>query len=358
MPIKINAATLKKILAKFGYADQVKQIFPTETGYRNSVFPIELESGQKLALIFYKAEPNILTKIKLSNQVSNFLAEQNWPVRHTCQVNQRTILQLGHQNKLHYCCLYNYLPGATINWADYSMKHIKLLGQVLGHLHHDLKKFTIANEEIYNPEILNLESKIITMNKYFCDTKIVLALEQKLKLALNQATFKQFKKLMSQQQQLPHQQWLHMDFVRSNLLFEHHTAAELNATVTQDKFSFPTSHASAPDYLTISGILDFEKTAFGSPILDLARTLAFLLVDCKDKSEPKIIKYFIYSGYHKRGTQPLPDMKLVMNFTQFFLFYDFYKFLCHNPYQSLPLNEHFVRTRDYLLNQGLIFSHN
>ena len=37
-----------------------------------------------------------------------------------------------------------------------------------------------------------------------------------------------------------------------------------------------------------------------------------------------------------------------------FLLYDFYKFLRHNPYESLSANEHFTRTRDLLLARRII----
>ncbi len=78
---------------------------------------------------------------------------------------------------------------------------------------------------------------------------------------------------------------LHMDFVRGNILY------------------------SQNHELRISGILDFEKAAYGSPLFDIARTYAFLLVDCKYKSEKEIGKYFLRSGYIKRGKLKLNSFK-------------------------------------------------
>jgi Ser/Thr protein kinase RdoA (MazF antagonist) len=102
--------------------------------------------------------------------------------------------------------------------------------------------------------------------------------------------------------------------------------------------------------LVIGGILDFEKAAIGPTVLDLARTLAFLIVDCKYKPPHQIIRYFINSGYCKRGNQPLPDMKLLTTLVGMFLCLDLYQFLLHNPYESLEENEHFVRTKKMIVS--------
>lgn len=119
-----------------------------------------------------------------------------------------------------------------------------------------------------------------------------------------------------------------MDFVRGNILFED---------------------------TDISGILDFEKTASGHTIVDIARTLAFLLVDCKYKPYDKVDKYFLYSGYQKRGrSKDIGNDDDRNQFVEMFLFYDLYKFLLHNPYESLRLNEHHVRTKDILVRYGVV----
>ncbi len=38
----------------------------------------------------------------------------------------------------------------------------------------------------------------------------------------------------------------------------------------------------------------------------------------------------------------------------FFLLHDFHKFLKHTPYESLEQNHHFVRTRDILIDYGML----
>ncbi len=117
--------------------------------------------------------------------------------------------------------------------------------------------------------------------------------------------------------------------------------------------------------VTVTGILDFEKTAYGHPLFDIARSLAFLLIDCKYKDAAKIRKYFLQSGYAKRGQTTLPlinlhtrdtSVSLLEQLIDLFLLHDFYKFLLHNPYESLARNEHYQRTEQLLLERGLIRS--
>jgi len=123
-----------------------------------------------------------------------------------------------------------------------------------------------------------------------------------------------------------------MDFVRGNILFD--------------------------EGVHITGVLDFEKASHGHPLFDIARTLAFLLVDCKYKTEAQVRKYFLLSGYNKRGTGDFKitamNARLLEQLVELFLLYDFYKFLRHNPYEALPQNEHFVRTQALLLQRQLL----
>lgn len=346
----INQKLIKKVVSAYGLNPQTTRILPLQEGYRNKVVPLELSSGEKLALIFYKSEANILKTIKTANQVSDYLATQNWPSRRTQTPpnSPQSIVQIAHSNKKYYCCLYNYLPGSTINWENYSMKHIKLLGQVLGWLHHDLESFST---KYLDDEISILEEKTTIMSKYFIQQNVVKSFEQKLKLQINKNVFVQFNKLLFQLSQLPNQQVLHLDFVRGNILFSHSPNNSLS-----DKFIFTSNHKknTASSSLCISGVLDFEKTATGLKIIDLARTLAFLIIDCKYKDEQKVKKYFLDSGYKKRGQQKLSHPELLEPLIAYFLFFDFYKFLKHNPYEYLPQNEHFIRTRDWLVNKKLL----
>ena len=232
--------------------------------------------------------------------------------------------------KYTYACIYNYLSGETIAWESYTMKHIKLLGKTMSDMHYELQKLQIENIKL--PSIRKeLEEDIIEMKKYFQKNGVTIALRKKLKLVVKLNLLDKYNKLISEfidKKDIV----IHMDFVRGNILFTNKADLE------------------------ISGILDFEKVAIGPRIFDIARTLAFLLIDCKYKKDYKIKKYFLYSGYNKRGRLGLPNLTTLEYLIDYFLIFDFYKFLLHNPYESLYLNEHFIRIQDYLLKRKIIFS--
>ena len=297
-----------------------------------------------MALILYKPEPSILKKIKLCNLVSSALAEIGWPTRRVINNKlSQTILKVNTKNFHTYCCLYNYLQGETISWESYSKKHLKLLGQVLGYLHHDLRELDKKQQIIASKECLNLTDKLNEMHNYFMQDSIKNAVEQKLKLVVDPTVIPKFTKLLHKLNSTLPSQLLHLDFVRGNILFK-----KLPKCQFEQKFCIfdkkDDSHS-----LCITGVLDFEKVALGPLELDLARTLAFLLVDCKYKQPEKIIKFFLLSGYIKKAKQPPPSLTIIKQLILMYLLIDFYQFLKHNPYESLFANEHFVKTRDMLL---------
>jgi len=295
------------------YGIPYEAVLPAQKGYRNSSYPIVTKNGT-LNLILYKSEPDILPRIKRTNNIGNFLAEQGLPTRQTYDPR---ILALKNSSQTRYASLYRYLPGDTIAWEAYSMEHLKALGGMLGRIHHALASYS---EEL--PDVVS-ESRALQkrLHSYFAQPGVQRALAAKLSLQIQNFDFS---KVFNTLDAIP-KQALHMDFVRGNILFT-------------DK--------------TISGVLDFEKAASGNVAFDVARTLAFLLVDCKYKDEIKIRKYFLDSGYQKRGGGTVP--KEVNQLVYFYLLHDFYKFLRHNPYEFLPQNEHFVRTKEQLLKVGLI----
>lgn len=199
------------------------------------------------------------------------------------------------------------------------MRRLKELGQTMATMHSAVRDYSGMLPSLIG-ELTALHAR---MQQYFVNQSVSTALQQKLDI---QVSVFNFTEVFTHASRLPAQP-LHMDFVRGNILFTGNT---------------------------ISGILDFEKAAQGPPIFDIARTLAFLLVDCKHKPAAKIRKYFLQSGYVKRGGQQLPSPNLLETLVSFFLLHDFYKFLRHNPYEYLPRNEHFMRTRSILLQRGLI----
>jgi len=311
---------LFKVLKEYGI-DHCR-IYPSQKGYRNEIWPILTNDGQMLNVTFYKREPGIVERIHRADAVSEYLAQKGMPTK--VRADQR-ILSLKNENSTTYINLYKYLPGNTIPWESYSMKRIKLLGLTMSNMHANLSAMPYQDfPSVYDEYLQIIES----MSRYFLKKEVDNAVQEKLQLKINLNSLKTYVSLLKKYQNTSNQQVLHMDFVRGNILFE------------GDE---------------ISGILDFEKTSIGHPIMDIARTLAFLLVDCKYKTNQKVEKYFLYSGYQKRGqNKDIGNDKDRSQLVKMFLFYDFYKFLVHNPYESLYLNEHYVRTRDMLVKCGVL----
>lgn len=326
---KPDAALVERILQKYGVA--FEHIGEPQKGYRNQSFPVLLADGSTLNLILYKREPGILAKIKAANAVSDFLASQGFAVRHTVNPN---IVRLKADNYEKYAALYTYLEGHTIPWETYTQDHIKALGKTMSDMHAALAGCPYDELPEAADEYLAIVAR---MRTYFTNAPVQRALADKLLLQIKPEIFDGFEQLLTGTKLLPGKQALHMDFVRSNVLFE-------DTPESEDL------------KVAISGILDFEKTAYGHPLFDIARTLAFLLVDCKYKQPDKIRKYFLGSGYIKRGAATMQHkyMDMLDPLLGLFLFYDLYKFLRHNPYESLPDNEHFIRTVSQLIPRHLV----
>lgn len=316
-----------KVLASYGLAS--KKVFPAQKGYRNESHKVVLKNGRVVNVIFYKQETAVSDRIKRANKVSEYLANQGFPTRIT--IDPR-ILILASGDLTKHIAIYNYLPGQTIPWEAYTKEHIKLLGKTMSDMHACLRQMPISRLPSVADEYTAIGKR---MRHYFDDDNVTTALKKKLHITVNTKKLANFINVIQITKSLKQQQVLHMDFVRGNILFD-----------TKD------------GELTVSGILDFEKTAVGHPLYDIARTYAFLLVDCKYKTQNQVRKYFLYSGYDKRGESTLPRVgqanRLLDELTTFFLVYDFYKFLKHNPYEFLTQNEHFVRTAAALREQNMI----
>ncbi len=311
-----------------------------QKGYRNTSYRLTLASGEQRNVIVYKSEPGMLERIGRANLASDTACQQGLPARRTLD---KTI-KLHSPSRTSYAALYTYLPGETIAWEAYTKDHIKALGLALSTLHAALAGIAGYALPDVTDEYLAIQTR---MRHYFSDKAVQAAMRTKLGISLDIAQFKQQKALLKACKRLPDQQALHMDFVRGNILFRQATEADRLVVGTT----------------AVSGILDFEKTAYGHPLFDIARTLAFLLVDCKHKDTAAVRKYFLYSGYTKRGpvaVRPLTVRDGAARFVilealvDMFLLYDFYKFLRHNPYEFLHQNEHYVRTKDILIQHKLL----
>ena len=175
------------------------------------------------------------------------------------------------------------------------------------------------------------------MKEYFKEVESWI--ERKLKLKLN---WKKLEYLFQKLIKIDYRNTniLHYDFVRGNILF----SEKLDNVL----YIYP-----------ITGILDFEKVCLGPEIADIARTLAFLIVDCKYKSEKIIRKRFLISGYAKRGKNSLAFSDInndrnLNRLVKYFLIRDFWKFLESNPYEFLHMNEHYKRTRNILVTLNVL----
>ena len=327
----MNDLVVDRVIAAYGL--DVARVLPVQSGYRNKNYPLVLASGGTVNLIFYKREPGILSSIKSANSIGNYLHSNSFPARHTYDRRIISLLALPNEQ---FAAVYAYLPGETIPWEAYTMNRLKALGRTMSNMHAILQSYK------HNADLPTIHSVCAPITQriqaYFTDANVSGALRAKLSLLVNDGWQNNAKNLLKISTQLPGQQALHMDFVRSNVLF-------------------------ADGGADISGVIDFEKAAYGAPVFDIARTLAFLLVDCKYKTEPKIRKYFLSSGYAKYGEAKYTQHKVKINgqvidvleyALDMFLMYDFYKFLRHNPYEALCQNQHFVRTTNILVNRGVI----
>ena len=328
----MNPEQLKQV-ARF-YNLEPKVFAEPTSGYRNTIYPVILKDGQTVGIALLKNEPGIITKIKNANYLSKNLHKQGYPARYL--LSERILkIQTKNSSLVRYAVLYNYLPGTTIPWEAYTMEHIKLLGKYLSDMHSLATSLPLVNLPKVSTVAL-AQLKII--RHYLNKPGVNSALINKLSLNVNGVNYDLLDKIIMGSSNLKPQLPLHMDFVRGNILYK----------------SNPVS---------VTGIIDFEKTAYGHPVFDIARTLAFLLVDCANKPSNKVYKYFLQSGYNKRGQHNFRPIivrlghhkyNLLEQLVNFYLLYDFYKFLTHNPYESLPANHHFIRTRDILITKNIL----
>lgn len=345
-------------------------------GYRNSSFRVKTLNGEKFNLIIYKNEPTILETINKANWVSSNLAKIGFPVRSLVRTQRgRDILQIKKDSKVRFSCLYNYIEGETIPWEAYSMKHLKLLGWFMGDMHSNCQlpasylrdEVSQIDHKLLLPNVFDdIKDKLSEMYEYFCDDGVKSALKSKINIHIDMDYFillaHHIEKIEGELGRSKADSILHMDLVRGNILFRSEVRNLRLCQVFdgQSKFQIVESKSEGYDSkyilddLVLTGVIDFEKAAFGHPVVDVARTLAFLFVDCKSKTADEIKKYFLASGYQKRGKGQAFKPEILNTLLVYFWIYDFYKFLLHNPYEFLERNEHFRRTRKILLTNKLI----
>jgi len=331
-------AQIAAINTAFGLANA--QFAAPHAGYRNISYAVKHEK-QEYNLMIHKDEPGIVSQIKRTNSLGLALHQVGLPVRYPLD-KRILVLRMG---KVHYALLYNYLPGATIPWESFTMKHIKLLGWAMAHLHQAMAPLATAGFPVVYDEYRSI---LMRMDAYFGNALIAEAISGKLSVQFDRSVISHQEQFLAACDGLGSRQLLHMDLVRGNVLYDE--------TSPRDLFKI--------DGIALTGIIDFEKAAIGHPLFDIARTLSFLLVDCSTKSQKKIYSYFLNSGYTKRGRLLVKVLSVSLSdgtkcdvlemAIDLFLLYDFYKFLRSNPYESLGDNYHYVRTRDLLIKRGIV----
>jgi Ser/Thr protein kinase RdoA (MazF antagonist) len=319
------------------YGISVQKISDSQTGYRNHSFKVTDQNNHTFNLMVFKAEPYIADRIKRADTASQAVSDL-LPVR--TRIDER-IVKITRPSGDSYAALYNYLPGSTIEWDDYTKDRLKVLGLALARLHTAFAQADVLsadNAEFTQTDVYTeLSDLSLRIKHYFEQKDVAAATKEKLGIT-TRVDYAVIDKALEAGKKLSSQHTLHMDFVRGNILF--------STTSSAETIDFGTAH--------ISGIIDFEKTSYGSPLFDVARTLAFLYVDCKYKTAEKIKQYFLYSGYIKHGSGIVSSHKLLEHYVKFFLLHDFYKFLLHNPYESLQENSHYLRTRDILIRYNMV----
>jgi Ser/Thr protein kinase RdoA (MazF antagonist) len=308
------------------------RVLEAQAGYRNQIFPISAE-GKEICLAIYKDEPGILGRIRSANAISNYLAAKGFPARKNADPR---IIRIKAKNSTRYASLYEYLRGTVIPWEAYTRAHLKLSGSAMARMHLLLKDFPIDGLPAVETELLLTASR---MSRYFMDGGVKNAMASKLNVRFSDALINRYAAIIRAARRLPDRQPLHMDFVRGNILF------------------------SGPnDNLSITGIIDFEKSAGGHRTFDVARSLAFLYADSKYKTHKQVYKSFLISGYVRGGGKldkvvfkiDGEPIDLLESLVEFFWLHDIYKFLKHNPYEDLHGNEHYLRTAEILLKRGLL----
>lgn len=302
-------------------------------GYMNTVIKVVVDSSCYVLSFFNPNRYSTMYSKYLLEEIHDavkFLKDNGLPVRDACPMhNNETVLVLERDNflpidvntssdlKLRLVALYNYQGGATIPWEAYTRRHIQSLGESMYRMHKiwsDYKDnkvitdwdtyFEIDSEQMYNYLFKN-----------------AIYIKKKLKINIDKDLIGQLiKKVISENKKSSVKsvwQLIHCDFVRSNILFSASKKGEV----------YP-----------ITGILDFEKVLLGPIEVDVARTLAFLYVDCKYKKKVDI-EYYFFQGYLGQT-----DWNYLELLVKYFLWRDLWKLLACNPYENLKDNEHYLRT--------------
>lgn len=363
---KITAQQLYKIL-KENYHSQLLTYFDINKsnrieisefaqGFMNRVLKItffnnEIELSSFVGIFYNSNRYNSLESREFLialDKIAELLREKGIPSRVAIKSDkeERVINLYGVEfhDKKRYFSLFELLSGKTLPWEAYTRRHLRSLGMMQGKIH---SAFLDIYEELNVVEI----GLIPTWSQYIKSDsgRLQNYLEKNNETILNKLDIElSIQKIQNSINNVssfscPYNdpeyksQLIHGDFVRGNILF---------------------SDIKSDLIYMITGVMDFEKLMLANSEIDIARTLAFLIVDCKFKTVEDIIKYYLNEGYNTLGTVDNRQKKILFskleNYMIYFWLRDFWKYLESNPYEDLLNNEHFMRTIKLLAERELI----
>lgn len=302
-------------------------------GYMNTV--VRISTGfEKYVLCLFN--PNRYSDIKSKQLLEDihkavvFLDKKNLPVSIAYYtLKNETVIALDRddftavniknnlENPIRLVSLYKFLEGQTIPWEAYTRRHIRAVGRSMHEMHKLWQEYKTKNSIYTWKEYFELDSE--SLLSYF--VKNMSHIERKLSFVVDIDFLKHLIENILHKNKKLHiknnSQLIHGDFVRGNILF---------------------SDEKKDDIYPIVGILDFEKVMYAPIEVDVARTVAFMYVDCKYKTKEDV-DYYFFDGYGKKVNDEYCSILI-----NYFLYRDLWKLLACNPYESLKENEHYVRT--------------
>jgi len=366
--MEISLLSIKKILLEhYPFLLEGESGFKVKLfvqGYMNHTLCLEFPaSGKKYVVIFYNANryrtEKSFQRLTQIDDIASYLDENGIPARTSVlnkmggsitkldfqfHVDGENLMESSSQEPIRrrFFAIYNYLPGKTLPWEAYTRRHLRSLGMMMARMHTKLRRYSgnISSIPVWDLYFANDSKEMLA---YFLKNEK--SITQKLALKINEreikALYQKIRDLIPTTK--PCYQLTHCDFVRGNVLFSD----------VKERFVYP-----------ITGVLDFEKIMLAPIEVDLARTLAFLFVDCKYKSEEDILRYFISEGYSgKLAPQRYVDsMETEFNdinikyYMLYFWLRDLWKLLQCNPYEDLRMNYHFKKTVEILRNNSKLIS--
>jgi thiamine kinase-like enzyme len=307
-----------------------------QEGYMNNCIDIFISKPKQryLGILYNRTRYSPNSRRVFLEQVyeaAEFLDSEGIPSRtprRTRDGTHITSLKLASENTTRPFGLYSYLPGDTLPWEAYTRRHLRSLGKTMAAIHKIWEDYNGNSSHIPTwKKYLDLDHS--KLSRYLSGNAPTIL--RKLSLTVDISKLNDLAERLSH---LPEKgQLIHYDLVRGNVLF---------------------SKEKKTDIYPVTGILDFEKVMLAPVSIDIARTLSFLLVDCRYKTDAEIYRYFRDEGYGIQADRGIGGIDNRSPAVIYFWLRDLWKFLSANPYESLEQNFHFKRTVERLSENGFV----